>query len=257
MTRIHVVWAQRRDAQILKLWNAGHSSHIEIATEVGLTPNTVGTRLRYLKSLNCPMRHPEYSKVAEYDETIKEMFLAGAPSKDIGKAIQLSPQTVSARIRFLRAMRELPAGRPVLPSETEEEVIALRKDGIPYRIIAKKLDITVGTVAGVISRARRKGETFKLLKAAPGKTKNISSGVLRMEKTLGVQMPRRKSPGGPRKLPLTPPPKNSHPVLFVETTARQCKWPLWGMEDRTRYCCGATTVPARSYCKYHFERAYK
>ncbi len=46
-------------------------------------------------------------------------------------------------------------------------------------------------------------------------------------------------------------------VPFVETTARQCLWPLWNPGDEIKECCGRKTAFKKSYCTEHDARQWR
>lgn len=74
-----------------------------------------------------------------------------------------------------------------------------------------------------------------------------------------VAMSPAASPAAPAPVAAPPPFESRDPVLFTETVANQCRWPLWGHNERPKadamFVCGAPTPDGRPYCTHHAEKA--
>jgi hypothetical protein len=62
------------------------------------------------------------------------------------------------RARFASASCMAAAPRNRLYETRDQQIIQLAMGGLPQRVICRKLGLTVGTIAGVLSRAREKGD---------------------------------------------------------------------------------------------------
>lgn len=151
-----------------------------------------------------------------------------------------------------------PDWKTMTPAERADAVRPLVDEKLTAAEIARHFtDVTRNAVIGVCHRngmvLARSGATPKESRPKT-KTTPRPSGQRALVSNVA---PRAAAIPMPAKVPLAV--KPSEPVLFTATVANQCRWPLWGHNERPKadamFVCGAPTPDGRPYCTYHAEKS--
>lgn len=113
------------------------------------------------------------------------------------------------------------------------------KAGESFGLIAKDYGISRNTIAGMIYRARRRGEDIPL-------------DTTKARKSL-TPPPAKKRQPKPAAQVLPPQPPYEHVgVAFLDVKEHHCRWPLWGKTTPfvDKLFCGVETPAGQPYCDH-------
>ena len=140
----------------------------------------------------------------------------------------------------------------VLDAHQRAQVLVLWNSGRTYGELVALFGCTRNTIAGLIGRARQKGD------AAP-----ISAEEHSRNKRKAGQAAAKKRWG---HRPLAPP-RKGHPKVLTGSLRKhaipdipdrhRCHWPLGDPGEADFRWCGARAAPAGPYCREHCREAYR
>lgn len=135
------------------------------------------------------------------------------------------------------------------PQDQTDTLLRLWEDGRTSGQIAQRMGITRNQVMGKAHRLGLKHE--RIVKQAVNYTPRVSKPKPVVNFMLRVPKPKGKKPPTPLKAQ----DKTSHPIPFLNADHTTCKWPLWS-GPRTGLVCGATPIPTKPYCAFHYDKAF-
>lgn len=139
----------------------------------------------------------------------------------------------------------------VVTPAVREDIIRRHKAGDTYLMIAFALAVSRSTIAGVIYRAKQKGETF-----------DHAEKVAAAPKSPSPQRPVTSKVAAPAPaaaaVPAPTSEAESRGISLLDLRDNHCRWPLWGnggAQSEKRYC-GKPARKGQSYCAHCYGLSY-
>ena len=177
----------------------------------------------------------------EEDAILRELHAAGVSTAQIGLRLGRTKNSVIGRASRLGCakrsspIKSLTYVRVSTTPEQEDEIIALRRQGMSVTAITRKTGLSQAIVYRICPASE-----FKVprAKAAPKPVER---------KPMVVALP--PPPPAPVVVVPLPPPRTVSVPTPRPATGEGCRMPLWGHQDRpTHFYCGAPRVGSTSWC---------
>lgn len=182
-------------------------------------------------------------------ETIKRMWLANVPRKEIMEQVNATPGQIAQQVARL-GLNGVRRSSPV--SKTPESDLATIREkfaqGWSAGAIARHLNVSKGVISG---RLRRMG-----LSRTGGTQKHANDSAKRQAKKRWCFSPRPEDRLPPR-LPVQSEPTPDGLVGLMDLGTHSCRWPFGQPGQAGFGFCGARKHdPGLPYCEEHMRRAY-
>ena len=146
-------WSPAEDAELVLSYRQGTPFKI-IVRRMGRSFNSINWRLGVLGIRNTRPRN-NYHPLSEHElRQLKELLELGEKQYLIREKMRIGLQRLKRGMLALGCQPKKPARSPI----TAEQALALRAAGLGQWRIAKQLNVTIGVVAGVLHRERKRME---------------------------------------------------------------------------------------------------